>query len=314
MRMSHIYQPVMLIELLKNGGISSCRKIAKSLLNEDESQIEYYEKITKNMVGKVLTINRKITEKKDDEYLLTNFRDLSKKEVKELIELCKSKIDDFTKKRGEGIWEHRKLSSGYISGSIKYEVLKRAKFRCELCGIPAKDRALEVDHIIPKSKGGSDDISNFQALCYSCNSSKRNRDDTDFRNILSDYDIREKDCIFCNVSQKKIIDENELCIAIYDSYPVTKGHTLIIPKRHVSDYFELYQPELNSIQQLLHRQKELLISKDKLITGFNVGINSGEDAGQTVFHCHVHLIPRRKGDVKKPKGGVRGVIPNKQDY
>ena len=99
MRMSHVYQPVMLIELLKSGGRSSSRKIAKSLLNEDESQIEYYENITKNMVGKVLTINRRITEKKDDKYLITNFDDLSKKEIKELIELCKLKIDDFTKKK-----------------------------------------------------------------------------------------------------------------------------------------------------------------------------------------------------------------------
>ena len=148
----------------------------------------------KYSVGKVLTVNRKVTEKKDYQYLLTNFKDLSKKEVKELIELCKSKIDDFTKKRGDSVWEHRKLSSGYISGSIKYEVLKKAKFRCELCGIPAKDRALEVDHIIPKSKGGSDDISNFQALCYSCNSSKRNRDPQ----ILGTY-------LVIMMSEKKIV-------------------------------------------------------------------------------------------------------------
>lgn len=95
---------------------------------------------------------------------------------------------------------------------------------------------------------------------------------------------------------------------------VTKIHTLIIPKRHVSDYFELHQPELNAIQQLLLKQKEYLQNKDKTITGFNVGINSGVDAGQTVFHVHVHLIPRRTGDMIEPKGGVRGVIPEKQKY
>ena len=107
---------------------------------------------------------------------------------------------------------------------------------------------------------------------------------------------------------------NELAIAFYDRFPVTQYHTLIIPKRHVSDYFELYQPELNAIQQLLVKQKEYLQNKDKTITGFNIRINSGVDAGQSIFHVHVHLIPRRTEDIIEPKGEVRGVIPEKQTY
>ena len=91
-------------------------------------------------------------------------------------------------------------------------------------------------------------------------------------------------------------------------------HTLIIPKRHVADYFELYQPELNAIHDLLTQQKQSITQDDKSVTGFNVGINAGKSAGQTVFHVHVHLIPRRDGDVAEPRGGVRGVIPQKQLY
>lgn len=99
-----------------------------------------------------------------------------------------------------------------------------------------------------------------------------------------------------------------------DAYPVTAGHTLVIPKRHVADYFDLYQPERNAIDAMLQEQRALLLSGDNSVTGFNVGINAGTSAGQTIFHVHVHLIPRRDGDVAEPRGGVRGVIPSKQRY
>ena len=121
-------------------------------------------------------------------------------------------------------------------------------------------------------------------------------------------------CPFCELSAEQIIDSNELALVFYDKYPVTMYHTLIIPKRHVSDYFELSKDEVDAIQELLYRQKDRLLSKDHTITGFNIGINVGKDAGQSIFHVHMHLIPRRKGDMEKPKGGVRGVIPEKQAY
>jgi diadenosine tetraphosphate (Ap4A) HIT family hydrolase len=140
--------------------------------------------------------------------------------------------------------------------------------------------------------------------------------DDEIIKIQKSHTYRDKECIFCNPKKNniKIIDENKLCFAFRDIYPVTEGHTLVIPKRHVSDYFDLYNPERNSIEELLKRQRKILKSKDKSITGFNVGVNCGEDAGQSIFHVHVHLIPRRKGDMKNPKGGVRGVIPKKQNY
>jgi ATP adenylyltransferase len=87
-----------------------------------------------------------------------------------------------------------------------------------------------------------------------------------------------------------------------------------IPKRHVADYFDLHQPERNAIDQMLQEQRTAILALDSTVTGFNVGINAGKSAGQTVFHVHVHLIPRRDGDVVDPKGGVRGVIPSKQKY
>jgi len=314
MRMSHIYQPVMLIELLERRGSASVTEIARALLGHDVSQVEYYEHITKNMVGKVLTNSRGITSKEKNQYTLIGSEELTDDERSQLITHCQNKIEEFLGKRGDKVWEHRRKSSGYISGTIRYEILKRAKFRCELCGISAEQKALEVDHIIPRNRGGTDDQSNLQALCYSCNAMKRDRDTTDFREVNTSYDHRESGCIFCEMPSERVIAENELAYAILDAFPVTEGHTLIIPKRHVSDFFSLYQPERNAMQQLLEEQRQNILNADSTVTGFNIGNNVGEDAGQTVMHCHTHLIPRRRGDVEEPRGGVRGVIADKQKY
>jgi ATP adenylyltransferase len=313
MRMSHIYQPVMLMTLLTNRGKASVRDIATSILIHDESQIDYYEQITKEMVGRILR-NRQVVKKEGSEFELLDFNSLTPAQVTELIGLCQKKLDDFKKERGDKIWQHRKISEGYISGTIRYEVLKAAKFRCELCGVSADIKALEVDHIIPRNKGGSDDPSNFQALCYSCNAMKRDRDNTDFRKVLNAYNDRETGCIFCELPAERIVLENELCVAVADKYPVTAGHVLIIPKRHVSDYFDLWRPELNAVGTLSQQLRQQIKESDALVQGFNIGINCGEAAGQTVFHCHVHLIPRRAGDVEKPAGGVRHLIPGRGHY
>ena len=122
------------------------------------------------------------------------------------------------------------------------------------------------------------------------------------------------ECIFCNIDHSRIIDSNDFFYVIRDIYPVTELHTLIIPHRHISSYFDLTEDEQISLSTLLRSLKEQLLRTDPSITGFNIGVNDGEDAGQTIFHCHIHLIPRRKGDVENARGGVRGVIPEKQSY
>jgi len=313
MRMSHVYQPVMIRCLLEQGGKASKREIAASILQHDESQLEYYEKISTGMVGRVL-VSHGIVGKNGFEFELAGFSELSEAEVSELTSMCDAKLQWFNSKRGALVWSHRKRSDGYISGTIRYEVLKRAKFRCELCGTSAEVKALEVDHIEPRNKGGVDDMENFQALCYSCNAMKRDRDNTDFRGINAIYEHRVEGCVLCEIESNRILHQNRLCYAINDGYPVTPGHTLIIPRRHVADYFELSRPEVNSIHFLLNEARADLMNDDASITGFNLGINSGVSAGQTVMHCHVHLIPRRDGDLEDPSVGVRHVIPSKASY
>ena len=122
-------------------------------------------------------------------------------------------------------------------------------------------------------------------------------------------------CIFCNKTNCKIIQSTKHFFIIRDTtYPVTKHHTLIITNRHISDYFDLKKEEIIELNEILNNQKKELQELDDQITGFNVGVNIGKDAGQSIMHCHIHLIPRRKGDVEDPRGGVRGVIPSKQKY
>ena len=121
-------------------------------------------------------------------------------------------------------------------------------------------------------------------------------------------------CLFCNTKESGIALENQLAFASYDTYPVSKYHCLIIPKRHIKDFFELTNEELVACNDLVKKVKNEVIKKDPNIEGFNLGTNIGKVSGQSILHCHLHLIPRRSGDVENPQGGVRSVIPNKQHY
>ena len=121
-------------------------------------------------------------------------------------------------------------------------------------------------------------------------------------------------CLFCNINSKDLVFDNEFAFASFDSYPVSKYHSLIVPKRHILDYFELNNEELLACNDLIKKIKKKIQNEDKTVDGFNIGTNSGALAGQSIMHCHIHLIPRRKGDVDNPQGGVRGVIPSKQHY
>lgn len=120
-------------------------------------------------------------------------------------------------------------------------------------------------------------------------------------------------CPFCTLPPERIVDQNALAMVIRDGFPVSPGHTLVIPKRHVGSYFELSDAEADAMRSLLLAAKTAL---DEALNpdSYNIGINDGAQAGQTVPHVHMHLIPRYQGDVKDPRGGVRWLIPEKADY
>jgi diadenosine tetraphosphate (Ap4A) HIT family hydrolase len=125
--------------------------------------------------------------------------------------------------------------------------------------------------------------------------------------------MTDRSCPFCSLDRDRIISESDYTLTIRDGFPVSQGHTLIIPKRHVQSFFELQAIEKAAVLQALDEAKEAL-DKEFKPDGYNIGINDGEAAGQTVMHLHVHLIPRYKGDTEDPRGGIRHVFPQKAKY
>jgi ATP adenylyltransferase len=141
-----------------------------------------------------------------------------------------------------------------------------------------------VDHIVPRNQGGSDDFSNLQALCFRCNAAKR----------------WEAGCVFCGLEgSSRVLLENKLALCIADAYPVTPGHSLVIPRRHGADGLALHQPEWNAVLELLKQRREQLSAQDATISGWNVGLNSGNAAGRAVFYWDWHLISQREGDCEE---------------
>lgn len=126
----------------------------------------------------------------------------------------------------------------------------------------------------------------------------------------------DKDCLFCdkdNPKKHRLILENELFYSRWDNYPVSKGHAEIVPKKHIESFFALTQKELIQMYDLIKRTKRLIDEKYHP-EAYNIGINEGKAAGRTINHLHIHIIPRYKGDVENPRGGVRHIIPEKGDY
>ncbi len=122
-----------------------------------------------------------------------------------------------------------------------------------------------------------------------------------------------KNCPFCTCPSDRIVAENVFAFAIRDGYPVSPGHTLIIPRRHVGSYFDTVEDERTAMLALMDKEKAK-IESELGPHGYNIGINDGHAAGQTVMHLHIHIIPRYLGDLPDPRGGVRWIIPHKADY
>ena len=126
--------------------------------------------------------------------------------------------------------------------------------------------------------------------------------------------MSKNSCIFCDMDAFDVQAENDYAYVINDAFPITEMHALIIPKRHVKTYFELNTDELGACHDLLNSMRSGILDEDSSVEGFNIGMNNGTVAGQTVDHCHIHLIPRREGDVINVTGGVRNIIPGMGDY
>jgi diadenosine tetraphosphate (Ap4A) HIT family hydrolase/tRNA(His) 5'-end guanylyltransferase len=310
MNMNNIYQSLIIKSLVEAGGSATSRQLAQSFLSQDESQIMYYERKINAMHLPVLKKRGIVT--REGELVSLKTKKLSDEQKANIIMLCEKRLQEYISKRGLKIWDHRLLDDP-VPETLRYRVLKEAGGRCALCGATKNEKPLHVNHIKPLSKKGKTEYANLQVLCSTCNTAKGDEDDTDFRNLAEQES--DPNCKFCYENIKsRITDEFNSTSAMEDKYPVTKGHMLIVPRRHIRDYFSLTEAEKRDADNLIHILKRRISEDDPSVTGFNVGINCGESAGQTIFHAHIHLIPRRDGDIPNPRGGVRGVIPDKMSY
>jgi ATP adenylyltransferase len=239
MRMSQIYQPLLIKTLVDANGHATIRQLAAEFLGHDESQLLYYEKRIKEMPVRVLSKHGVVT--REGELVSLNIGRLDFRQRSEIVMLCQAKIQQFLVDRGIGVWDHRLLDDTPVSDVLRYRVLKEGGGRCALCGATKDERPLDVDHILPRNRGGKTEYANLQVLCSKCNRSKRDRDDTDFRQIGRAQTEAGP------LHGVRWIDENDLAFSILDQYPVTEGHTLIRPKRIFPSFFEITRDENEAV-------------------------------------------------------------------
>jgi hypothetical protein len=180
MKMSHIYQPFVISQLLESGGQATVRQLAQAMAYRDEALLLLYEDRINRYPMAVLKRHGVVT--KDANGLVTlNVDRLTYEQRAELKAACEQRIGDFLSQRGLTTWDYSLIETDPVPTSIRYEVLKRDGGKCLLCGVSAKDKPLHVDHIQPKSKHGTNDLDNLQTLCWECNNGKGNKDNTNFR-------------------------------------------------------------------------------------------------------------------------------------
>ena len=308
MRMTHIYQPIVIKTLLESGNTATAEDIARAFLNEDEAQLEYYIRIAKRWPLTTLR-NHGIVgyERGGRKGVFTLLlEDITPEQKARLVELCDLRREEYIENALRLPWFNRRGRREHIPGKLRFDVLAKSKGVCVACGISSLKRAIEVDHIVPVNMGGTSDLSNLQALCYKCNAQKRDRDDTDFIMVQNRLKYRNPECSLC--MSRGRISENGMAFAMRDANPVTRLHSVVMPIRHTGTFFDLIPAEKASCLDLIDSVKSEIQGRDRTVTGFNVGFDSGSAAGQVEAHCLIHVIPRRRGDHGRSVGGIRGIL------
>jgi ATP adenylyltransferase len=271
MSMSHVYQPVVIRALVDAGGVATVRQLAQALLLQDEIELRAYEQTARKMPLRVLANHAVLS--RDRALVTLNVAKLTLQDKARIRAACERRLQEYVAGRGEGTWDYKALEPD-APGSLRYEVIRAAGQRCAACGATTKEQSLHVDHIIPRSRGGTTELANLQALCAACNLGKSNRDDTDFRALPLDAD---PSCLFCREEFRgNAVEENGTVYAVEDRFPVTKGHLLIVTRRHADDFFQMTELEHQHANDLMRVLRAKFADDDNTITGFNVGANCGE--------------------------------------
>lgn len=282
MRMTHIYQPIMIKTLLESkGNTATVEQIARRFLNEDSAQLEYYKRITKRWPHQILKKHNVVSYRKNI-YTLLLEEEISREQRQKLIEFCDLRLYEFID-RDPLIRKFRELDKSSLSGSLRYDVLSRSKGMCVACGAKSTEASMHIDHIIPRSLGGRTEIGNLQALCYRCNTEKRNRDETDFLRWHNRLKYRNRGCTLCE--KPPWAKSNGLAYAL-TAQETKKGHSLVIPNRHVGSFIDMI-PSERSLCLAMVDEVIKDIREEASITKFNV---SGFD-NMHENHCCIKISP-----------------------
>ena len=262
-------------------------------MNEDKAQLEYYVQIAKRWPLQTLRKHKVVDYTRNGSIFTLLLENITKEQRHRLVDLCDLRYQEYVDKTLRLPWFDRRGSREHIPGQIRFAVLAKSKGVCVACGVSSLERALEIDHIVPVSMGGTNELSNFQALCYKCNAQKKNRDDTDFVMVLNRLKYRNPKCPFC--TSKDPVFDNRMAFALRNVKPTTHLHSLVLPRRHTGNFFDLIPAEKSLCLTLIDSVKSDIQERDSTVTGFTVRFETGQMAGNTAEHCQIHVIPNRRG-------------------
>lgn len=314
MSMTHVYQPIMLETLLNNGGTASAQQVASKFLSSDPAQLDYYVEIVNRWPRKTLKNRGAITESgrgNRNRMFTLNVSGLTSEQRENLVVACRLRPSEYKERKGLLPHYDRYSPRKPISGSKRYTVISKSAGRCVACGVSSRKVPLDVDHIMPKSRGGTDDISNLQALCYECNRQKRDRDDLDFLAEINRKAFGHKKCVMCR--HVKMGVENFLAGAAWIRRPYVRPHAVVMPKRHTPSYFDLRPPE----RAMMHSLLETLVGPVEARQGqppatidgwletlrshkkeygpgckYRIELETGTSEDKS-RHCAIHVVPVR---------------------
>ena len=285
MKMTHIYQPIMIKTILKSGdNRATTDEIAGAFLNQDVSQLNYYKKIVKRWPHKTLK-KRDVVRYHKDTYRLKLDAELSDVDRDRLIEQCDLRLSEFIDK-DPWIQTFRELDRKAISGSLRFDILAKSRGVCVACGARATEAFLHVDHIVPVAAGGRTEPGNLQALCYKCNTQKRDRDETDFMLEHKKLEFRNPKCNLCKKPHRTILD-NRLAYAIPVDAAADAGSVVVVPNRHIHSFVDLIPAEkqlcVTLVDEVISRLRLDVPRAEFDVSGFDV---TRED------HCRISITPK----------------------
>ena len=301
MKMVHVFQPIMIRTLVEAGGSATDQDIARAFLSEDRAQLEYYAYIAKRWPRKTLgrhgVVDYRRGAKGRRGVFTLNWDSPTDEQRRRIVELCNLRLQEYIDKNvGDLPWFDHLGAQSAIPGGIQYDVLARSGGVCVACGTPALKAPIHVDHIVPASRGGTDDPSNLQALCARCNRAKRDRDATDFLLVQKRLKYSKRGCVLCRA--RDVGPQNNLAVSIPSGLTDAGRHWIIAPRSHVTKFSDLLPAQRNLCIDLIEPVKEHMRGGGCGSCEFDVRIQTEAPEGG---HCRIDVVGSAPGAAGLPQ-------------